>query len=127
MRWLSSPKGCHWYVPRTRGLLTEYEPPQPSLGNFTHLLECEGWEGDSRIETPPAYLAYHTGALASGHPLEGVRQSAEQALELLQADKLLKRIEERYPDRHRIQSNRDLGRYVQELKARHHHTTHYSH
>ncbi len=58
-------------VPRTRGLLTEYEPPQPSLGNFTHLLECEGWEGDSRIETPPAYLAYHTGALASGHPLEG--------------------------------------------------------
>ncbi len=43
----------------------------------------------------------------------------QQALELLQADKLLKRIEERYPDRHRIQSNRDLGRYVQELKARH--------
>ena len=58
-------------VPRSRGLLTEYVPPQPSLSNFTHLIEWEGWEEDARIERPPAFLAYHTGALTSGHPLEG--------------------------------------------------------
>ncbi|MCA9704447.1 MAG: NAD(P)-binding protein [Myxococcales bacterium] len=58
-------------VPPHRGLLTEYAAPEPSFGNLSHLIEHEGWRQDPRIETPPAFLAYHTGALTSGHPLHG--------------------------------------------------------
>ncbi len=58
-------------VPPHRGLLTEFAPPEPSFANFTHLVQFEDWASDDRIDTPPAYLAYHTGALTSGHPLQG--------------------------------------------------------
>lgn len=58
-------------VPPHRGLLTEYVAPEPSFGNLSHLIEREGWSDDERIQAPPAFLAYHTGALVSGHPLHG--------------------------------------------------------
>jgi hypothetical protein len=55
---------------RRRGLLTEFVAPEPSFSNFSHLIACEGWAGDERIAKKPEFLAYHTGALTSGHPLE---------------------------------------------------------
>lgn len=55
------------YSGRRRGLLTGFAQPEPSQADFTHLLRWERWpEGDA-----PKFVAYHTGALASGHPLEG--------------------------------------------------------
>jgi len=42
----------------------------------------------------------------------------ERAAELLQSGQLADRLAERYPDRHRVLSNKDLASYVQELKAR---------
>lgn len=44
-----------------RGLLTGYVLPEPSMGDFTHLLEWEGWPQDHR----PKFLAYHTGSLTA--------------------------------------------------------------
>ena len=41
------------------GLMTGYASPQPSLGDFTHLLDVEDW-GDS--PDAPRFCAYHTGA-----------------------------------------------------------------
>ncbi|MEM9455783.1 MAG: NAD(P)-binding protein [Myxococcota bacterium] len=58
-------------IPPHRGLLTEFVAPEPSFGNLTHLVEREGWSDDPKIATVPRFLAYHTGALTSGHPLHG--------------------------------------------------------
>jgi hypothetical protein len=41
------------------GLLTGFAAPEPSLGDFSHLLPREGW-GDG--PEAPKFLAYHTGA-----------------------------------------------------------------
>lgn len=56
-------------MPSTTGLLTQFAAPESSFGNFTHLLQWEDWANAPGIETPPAYLAYHTGSWESGHPL----------------------------------------------------------
>ncbi|MEM6990831.1 MAG: FAD-dependent oxidoreductase [Myxococcota bacterium] len=49
-----------------RALLTGFAQPWPSLGDFTHVIEWEGWP----IGNTPKYLAYHTGAMLPGHPLD---------------------------------------------------------
>lgn len=49
-----------------RGLLTGYVGPEPSMGDFTHLLEWEGWPAGKR----PKFLAYHTGSLTATSVLE---------------------------------------------------------
>lgn len=44
-----------------RGLLTGYVLPEPSMGDFAHLVEWEGWPQSNR----PKFLAYHTGSLTA--------------------------------------------------------------
>jgi len=43
------------------GLMTGYEAPEPSFGEFSHLIEREGWPADNT----PKFCAYHTGARVS--------------------------------------------------------------
>jgi len=50
------------------GMLTSYALPEPSLGDFTHLLEWEPW---SRKSNGPKALAYHTGSLVAITPEQG--------------------------------------------------------
>lgn len=62
---------CRRGVPRRRGLLACYEPPMPSVLDFSKLIGREGWAQHPEI-SPPRYLAYHTGALEGGQPLRGI-------------------------------------------------------
>ncbi len=48
---------------KTRGLLTCFAEPEPSYGDFTHLLSHENW----KVATPK-YVAYFTGSSVSGKP-----------------------------------------------------------
>ncbi len=62
------------------GLLTSYALPEPSMGNFTHLLQWEPW---AEKDGGPKSLAYHTGSLcaitvAQGYPNEGPGYPAEE-------------------------------------------------
>ncbi|MGH1345004.1 MAG: NAD(P)-binding protein [Nannocystales bacterium] len=52
------------------GMLTSYALPEPSLGDFTHLLQWEPW---GKTDGGPKSLSYHTGSLtaittAQGYP-----------------------------------------------------------
>jgi len=47
-----------------RGLATCFAQPDPSYGDFTQLVQYEGWASDH----VPGYLAYFTGSSASGQP-----------------------------------------------------------
>jgi hypothetical protein len=63
------------------GMLTSYALPEPSLGDFTHLLQWEPWAHDS---CRPKALCYHTGSLvaltpAQGYPDAGPGYPAEEA------------------------------------------------
>ncbi|MEM7155774.1 MAG: NAD(P)-binding protein [Myxococcota bacterium] len=58
-------------IPDRLGLFTQFAEPEGSFGNFTHLIQREDWANADGVSTPPAFLAYHTGAWESGHPLEG--------------------------------------------------------
>lgn len=49
-----------------RDLLTGFAQPWPSLGEFSHVIEWEGWPAGNT----PRFLTYHTGAMAPGHPLD---------------------------------------------------------
>jgi uncharacterized protein with NAD-binding domain and iron-sulfur cluster len=57
-----------WTAPRDEmtsfriGLMTGYISPQPSMGDFTHVLPVEDW-GDG--PDAPRFVAYHTGSLFS--------------------------------------------------------------
>ncbi len=49
-----------------RDLLTGFAVPWPSMGDFTHLVQWEGWPADMT----PKYLAYFTGAKEAGAYLD---------------------------------------------------------
>ncbi len=49
-----------------RSLLTGFVQPWPSFGDFTHVIEWEGWPAGNT----PRFLAYHTGAMLPGHPFD---------------------------------------------------------
>ena len=61
--WLSRPAAA-LFAGRSRGLLTGFAQPQPSYGDFTPLLEHEGWKQPGGPQT----LAYFTGATVAGKP-----------------------------------------------------------
>lgn len=73
--WMESPEeqlhgpGGAVGTPSKIGLLTQFAAPESSFGNFSHLLAWEDWDNAEGIETPPAFLAYHTGSWESGQPL----------------------------------------------------------
>ncbi len=50
------------------GMLTSYAPPEPSLGDFTHLLQWEPW---SKADGGPKSVSYHTGSLTAITTAEG--------------------------------------------------------
>lgn len=50
------------------GMLTSYALPEPSMGDFTHLLEWEPW---AKEDDGPRSLAYHTGSLVAITPAQG--------------------------------------------------------
>jgi uncharacterized protein with NAD-binding domain and iron-sulfur cluster len=54
------------YSGAQRDLLTGFVPPWPSMGEFTHLVQWEGWPADMT----PKFLAYHTGAQEAGAHLD---------------------------------------------------------
>ena len=54
------------------GMLTSYALPEPSMGDFTHLLQWEPW---AELADGPQSVAYHTGSLvaitaAQGYPAD---------------------------------------------------------
>ncbi|MBL4687158.1 MAG: hypothetical protein JKY37_21355 [Nannocystaceae bacterium] len=58
--WESLYSGAH------RALATGFTQPWPSVGDFSHVIEWEGWPSGNT----PRHLAYHTGAMLPGHPLD---------------------------------------------------------
>jgi uncharacterized protein with NAD-binding domain and iron-sulfur cluster len=63
--WFDRPADEMYSGPK-RDLLTGYAPPWPSMGEFTHLVQWEGWPADMT----PKFLAYHTGAKQAGALLD---------------------------------------------------------
>lgn len=62
------------------GMLTSYALPEPSMGDFTHLLKWEPWAEQAR---GPKSVTYHTGSLvpitaAEGYPEVGPSYPAEE-------------------------------------------------
>lgn len=55
------------------GMLTSFAAPEPSLGDFSHLLQWEPW---ARTQGGPKSLSYHTGSLVAMTTAQGYPDAA---------------------------------------------------